>query len=112
MEKKWNVINTLFQKKDIHKFTWVSGVDGLKSLLDFVVVQEEGGNKRLDVNLFRCAGGAVSNHQIVIAKIRSLRRCPGRVVRTEEKYEIKVSELSKVTCKTDYKERLNQWGRE
>ena len=39
MEKKWNVINTLFQKRDIHKFTWVSGVDGLKSLLDFVVVR-------------------------------------------------------------------------
>ena len=30
------------------------------------------------------------------------------MVRLEERYEIKVSELSKVTCKTEYEEKLKQ----
>ena len=45
--------NTLFEKNYI-KFTWVSGVDGRKSLLDLIVVQEKDSNKPLDVNVFRC----------------------------------------------------------
>ena len=44
------------EKKYIHKFTWVNGVDGRKSLMDRIVVQEENSNKLLDVNLFRGAG--------------------------------------------------------
>ena len=32
-------------KKDIHKFTWASGVDDRKSLLDLIVVQEKERNK-------------------------------------------------------------------
>ena len=49
--------NTFSEKKDIHKFTWVSGMDDHKSLLDFIVVQEEKRNKLLDVNVLRGAGG-------------------------------------------------------
>ena len=44
-KKKLSVGNTFIGKKDIHKFTWVSGVDDRKSLLDFIVVQEEDRNK-------------------------------------------------------------------
>ena len=40
-EKKLGLGNTFFEKKDIHKFTWVSGVDDRKGLLDFIVVQEK-----------------------------------------------------------------------
>ena len=39
-ENRLSVGNTFFEKKDIHKFTWVRGVDDRKSLLDFIVVQE------------------------------------------------------------------------
>ena len=39
----------------------------------------------------------------MVAKLRWLRRCPARVVRIEERYryEIKVSELSNMMCKTE-----------
>ena len=66
--------NTSFEKKDIHKSTWVSGVDDRKSLLDFIVVQEENRNKLLDVNVLRDAGERISDHHLVIAKIRYLKR--------------------------------------
>ena len=53
----------LFEEKDTHQFTWVSGVDCCKSLLDLIVVQEEDGNKVLDVNVF---GGEGEESRTVI----------------------------------------------
>ena len=65
--------NKFFEKKNIHKFVWVNGVDHRKSLLDFIVVQEEERNKLLEVNVLRGAGGEISDHHSVIAKIRCFR---------------------------------------
>ena len=39
-EKKLSAGNKFFEEEDILKFTWVSGVDGHKSLLDLIVVPE------------------------------------------------------------------------
>ena len=44
----------------------------------------------------------------MIAKIRWLKRWPRREVRMEERYEIKLSQLSRVTCKTEYEDKLKQ----
>ena len=38
--KRLSVGNTFFEKKDINKFKWESGVDDLKSLVNLMVVQE------------------------------------------------------------------------
>ena len=81
------------RKRDIRKFTWVSGGDDRKSLLNFIVVQEEERNKLLDVNVLRGAGGGISDHPLVISKIRYLKRWAGRGVSMEERYETKVREL-------------------
>ena len=111
-EKRLSVGNTFFEKKGIHKITWVSGVDDRKSLLDLIVVQEEEKNKLLDVNVLRGAGGGISDHHLVIAKVRCLKRWTGRMVNMESRYEIKVSELRKVTRKIEYEDKLNQqWER-
>ena len=43
-------------------------MDGHKSLMDLIVVQEEeeeGRNKLLDVNVFRRAGGGISDHHLI-----------------------------------------------
>ena len=42
----------------------------------------------------------------MIVEIRCFRGWPGRVVRMKESYEIKVSELIKAVCKTEYEEKL------
>ena len=71
-------------------------------------MKEEEINKLLDVNVLRGAGGGISDHHLAIAKIRCLKRWTGRGVRMEERYEIKVSELRRATCKIDYGDKLNQ----
>ena len=73
-QKRLSLGNTFFEKKDLHKFTWVNGVDDRKGLLDFIVVQEEEINKLLGVNVLRGAGGGISNHHLAITKIRCLKR--------------------------------------
>ena len=46
-----------------------------KRLLDLLVVQEEERNKLLDVNVLTGeGGGGVSDHHLVVAKIRCLKR--------------------------------------
>ena len=52
-EKKLSVGNKFLQKNDMHKFTWVSGVNGRKSLLEPIVMQEDERNRLLSVNVFR-----------------------------------------------------------
>ena len=39
-------------------------------LLDLTVVQEEGRNKLLDVNVFRGAGWGIADYHLVVAKLR------------------------------------------
>ena len=76
------------------------------------MVQEGERNKLLDVNVSRGAGGGISEHHLAIAKIRCYKRWTGRGVRREERYEIKVSELRRETCKIEYEDKLNQrWER-
>ena len=103
-EKRMCVGNSFFEKKDIHKFSWTIGVDDHISLLDFIVVQEEERNKLLYINVLRNVGGGILDHHLVIAKIS--------MVSMEERYEIEVSELRKVTCETEYEDELNRrWER-
>ena len=50
----------------------------------------------------------MSDHHLVIGKIRCLKRWNKKGVNMEEMHEIKVSELKKVACKTEYVDKLNQ----
>ena len=65
--------NTFF-KKDIHKLTWITDINGSRSLLDFIIVQECDRNSLLDVNVYWEAGGGISDYHLVEEKIRSFRR--------------------------------------
>ena len=66
-------------------------------------------NKLLDLNIFRGEGVGISDLKLVVAKIRCL-RWPGRVVRMKERYEIKASKLSKLTC-IERKKLKQRWER-
>ena len=67
-ERRPSVGNTSFERRDINKFAWVSGVDDRKRLPDFIVVQEEERIKLLDVNVLRGARGEISDHHLAIEK--------------------------------------------
>src|ERR1044072_6213730 len=62
--------NTWFKKKENHKYTWVSGVNGEKGLLDFVCVGWEERSRLLDVTVLRGAAMGISDHYLVVAKIK------------------------------------------
>ena len=47
-------------------------------------------------------GGGISYHHLVEAKIRRLKRWCGRVRGREDRQVVKVSEVNKLKCKTDY----------
>ena len=40
VENEQTAVNTLFQHKDIHKFTWDSGGCGLRSIIDYFIVRK------------------------------------------------------------------------
>ena len=50
----------------------------------------------------------MSDHHLVIEKIRCLKRWTSRGENREKMHEIKVSELRKIACKTEYEGKLNQ----
>ena len=64
MEKKTSVKTFFFEEEeeDTQKFPWGSEEDARKRLLDFVPVQEEGGERRPDANASRGAGVGISVH--------------------------------------------------
>ena len=59
-EKRLSVGNTFFEKNDIHKFAWVSGVDDHKTLPELFLMQEKERNKLLYVNVLTGAGGGIA----------------------------------------------------
>ena len=62
--------NTWFVKKLNHKWTWVSGINGEKGLLDYICIKKRIRDRLLDVNVFRGAARGMSDHYLVLAKIR------------------------------------------
>src|ERR1700755_3177614 len=62
--------NTWFENKENHKYTWVSDVNGERGLLDFVCVSWEWRSRLLDVNVLRGAAMGISDHYLVVAKIK------------------------------------------
>ena len=65
--------NTWFKKKSIHKMTWVSGVNGEGGILDYICVGRDDRSRLLDVNVQRGAAGGISDHYLVVAKLRVLK---------------------------------------
>ena len=70
MERGLIVGNTWFKKRRVNKYTWVSGVDGSVSLLDYVLIEKDVKERLLDVNVCRGAHNGMSDHYLVVAKVR------------------------------------------
>src|ERR1051325_2610796 len=54
----------------VYIYTWVSGVNGEKGLLDFVCVRWEKRSRLLDVNVLRGAAMGISDHYLVVARVK------------------------------------------
>ena len=62
--------NTWFKKKENHKYNWVSGVNRERGLLDYMCVGWEGRSRLLEVNVLRGTAMGISDHYLVVAKIK------------------------------------------
>src|SRR5699024_43640 len=68
-----SIMNTYFQHKDIHKFTWYRDSLAQRSIIDFVIVSPELKRSVVDVRVKR--GAELStDHHLLVASIR----CDGR----------------------------------
>ena len=70
VQREMLIGNTWFNKREIHKYTWVSGVNGERALLDYVCIRSCYKDRLLDVNVFRAIAGGISDHYLVEAKMK------------------------------------------
>ena len=111
VEKKFMIGNTWFEKQSIHKYTWVSGVNGERALLDYVCVEQRIKDRLLDVNVLRGAAGGISDHFLVEARVRIKGGWNKRESRSEVVEIIKVERLDDMEYKEMYKRKMiEKWG--
>ena len=68
MERELVVGNTLFKKRDIHKYTWVKMAHGAvveRALMDFVLISRRVVGRLLYVRVLRGEAGGMSDHLLV-----------------------------------------------
>ena len=102
-ERDLIVGNTWFQKKMIHKYTWVRDNGEERSLIDYVLVDKQMKKRLLDVTVYRGAAGGMSDHYLVEAKV-VVKGYDSRESREAENRRIvRVSELEKEAVRERYK---------
>jgi len=71
-ERELCIANTFFKHKDIHKFTYVArGRGGVnRSMIDYMMVRKDMLRDVCDVRSIRGLGGGLSDHMIVLCKLR------------------------------------------
>ena len=72
VERGMCVGNTWFKKRDIHKYTWVSGMNGERALIDYVCVRVVDRKRLIDVNVLRGVTGGVSDPKFLNSYNQSL----------------------------------------
>src|SRR5215469_12737608 len=104
-------MNTCFEKRDVKKITWVSEVNGVGAMLDYVCVKGKESSRVIDVNVNRGAGGGISDHFLVVGKLK-LKFGRREGVRGSREEIVKVWKLMEVDYKRRYVEGLRlDWER-
>src|SRR5678815_2308701 len=104
VDRRMIIGNTWFKKSENHKYTWKSEITGGRAILDYVCINRKDRGRLLDVNVFRGAGRGLSDHYLVVARLR----VGGEVtVREREKKRrievIKVEKLDETMCKREFR---------
>ena len=91
-ENDFKVMNTHFEHKDIHKFTWKCPGRGLQSIIDYILVR---GNQRKDVNDVRVIRGAEigSDHYLVLMKVKLVGK--GQIYKENPSSQLRTERLRK-----------------
>ena len=113
MQQEMTVCNTLFKKRDVHKYTWIRYVRGViveSALMDYMCINERYKARVTDVNVLRAAGDVQSDHHLVVCRVKVKRGCAPPPPRGEVREVVKVERLRNVSCKIEFEECLkNEW---
>ena len=105
------VCNTLFKKRDVHKYTWFRKVRGMiveNALMDYVCISEKYKNRVTDVNVLRAAGDVQSDHHLVVCSVKVKRGWAPPPPTGEVRAVVKVERLRDDECKKAYEECLKE----
>ena len=102
-ENGFKVLNTFYEHKEIHKYTWKCPGRGLNSIIDYFLVRNE---MKRNVNNVKVVRGAEigSDHHLVLMKVRLHRRVLTRKV--EERSRRNTERLATKEGKMAYRTRL------
>jgi hypothetical protein len=105
VDKGMCVCNTFFDHKSVHKYTRVGkDRDGaeVKSMIDVVLVKKEMLKYVMDVKSVRGLGMGISDHYIVLCKIKFVGAWMGKKVRRVEVGRLTSEKLSDQSYKEEY----------
>jgi len=86
------VMNTYFRKRNANKVTWMSEINGEGALIDYICVSKRECERVVDVSVRRGAGGGLSDHYLVVGKVK-IKKGWRREGRNEGEEVIKVWKL-------------------
>src|SRR5215469_8611867 len=112
------IMNTYFRKRRDNKLTWRSEINGEGALMDYVCVAGRECTRIVDVTVRKRAGGGLSDHYLVVGKMK-IKKGWRRVGRREGEEVIKVWKLEEEECKRRFEGmvgeawegvRRDEWG--
>ena len=113
--KRLAIANTLFRHKMIHRYTWrvlrrVEGVlEERKAMIDYVCVDERLRRQVCDTRVWRGWGNGISDHHIVMAKVRIQNEWVRRQRQRQEGAPVKrVEKLQESEKMEEYKNRVEE----
>jgi hypothetical protein len=110
IDKGMSVCNTFFDHKSVHKYTRV-GVDRngneTKSLIDLVLVKKEMLKYVMDVRAVRGLGMGISDHHVVLCKIKLVGAWMERKVSGMEVGRIRSERLNEQEYNEEYMRQLS-----
>ena len=103
--------NTFFNKRMIHKITWVSRIGGErrdKALMDYVLISSKDKERLIDVNVLRGVHGGMSDHFLVEGRLKVKYKWQKRREGGGGREVIKLSELAKGEKALEYQVKVEE----
>ena len=104
------ILNTIFQHKEIHKFTWESKGRELRAIIDYFMVRRALRPGVADVRVIRGAEVG-SDHHLVLMKVR-LKVQRQKSCRVAGKYKLRVHKLESREAKIKFQQELGKVNRQ
>ena len=97
------------KKKYIHKDTWQHDSRDARSMIDHIVLDKRLAKDILDVTVKRGVGSGISNHFLVLTKVKMKEKRKTRHRGKTGKKVINVGKLRKKEVAREYEDRMKKW---